>query len=136
MAWENSGVSKRDGFWFALAGMLVWLSASFAFVAFTRGVVGHASWQHTLNIFLAATALALFFPITSRVNRTPRKDRMLAALIFSAPGLVCTAMLAVNSQDLLPGLDPAALGRYVALALAAYTLVLAQAMEHKAKTAH
>lgn len=129
MAWENGGVSKQDGFRFALAGMLVWLSASFAFVAFTRGVVGHASWQHTLNIFLAAAALALFFPITSRVNRTPHKDRVLTALIFSAPGLVCTAMLAVNSQALLPGLDPAALGRYVALALAAYATFLAQAMD-------
>lgn len=126
-------MSKRDSFWFALAGMLAWLSASFAFVAFTRGVVGHASWQHTLNIFLAAAALALFFPITSRVNRTPRKDRMLAALLFTAPGLICTALLAVNSQALLPGLDPLALGRYVALALVAYATFLAQAMDRPAQ---
>lgn len=122
-------MSKRDGFWFALAGMLVWLSASFAFVAFTRGAVGHASWQHTLKIFLAATALAMFFPITARVNRTPRKDRMLAAVIFSAPGLVGAALVAVNSEILLPGIHPDALGRYVALALLAYATVLAQAMD-------
>ena len=127
-------MSKQDGFWFALAGMLVWISASFAFVAFTRGVVGHAAWQHTLNIALAAAALALFFPITSRVNRTPRKDRMVAALIFSAPGLVCTAMLAVNSDTLLSGIDPLALGRYVALALVAYAVFLAQAMDRGPKT--
>ena len=127
-------MSKQDGFWFALAGMLVWISASFAFVAFTRGVVGHAFWQQALNIALAATALALFFPITSRVNRTPRKDRMVAALIFSAPGLVCTALLAINSETLLPGIDPLALGRYVALALVAYSIFLAQALEGRTKT--
>jgi hypothetical protein len=125
---ENDGVSKRDGFWFAVAGMLVWISASFAFVAFTRGVVGHAFWQQALNIVLAATALALFFPITSGVNRVPGKDRMVASLVFCAPGLVCTALLAINSETLLPGLDPLALGRYVALALAAYATFLAQAM--------
>jgi hypothetical protein len=122
-------VSKQDGFWFALSGMLVWISASFAFVAFTQGVVGHAFWQRALNIALTAAALALFFPITSRVKRTPRKDRMVAALIFSAPGLVCTALLALNSEILLPGIDPLALGRYVALALVAYSIFLAQAME-------
>lgn len=122
-------MSKQDVFWLAFAGMLAWISASFAFVAFTGGVVGHASWQHSLNIFLAASALALFFPITSRVRHAPRKDRMVAALIFSAPGLVCTALLAVNSETLLPGVDPLALGRYVALALAAYAMFLAQARD-------
>lgn len=126
-------MSKQDGFWFALAGMLVWISASFAFVAFTRGVLGHASWQHLLNIALAAAALALFFPITSRVNRTPRKDRMVAALTFSAPGLICTALLAVNSDTLLLGIDPIALGRYVALSLVAYAAFLAQAMDRPAR---
>jgi uncharacterized membrane protein YjjB (DUF3815 family) len=122
-------VSKQDVFWYGLAGSLVWITASFAFVAFTGGVVGHASWQHTLNIFLAASGLALFFPITSRVRQSPRKDRMVAALIFSAPGLVSTALLAVNSENLLPGVDPLALARYVALALAAYAMFLAQAWD-------
>jgi hypothetical protein len=126
-------VSKRDVFWFALAGMIVWITSSFAFIAFTGGVVGHASWQHTLNIFLAAAGLALFFPITSRVRRSRGEDRMVAALIFSAPGLVCTALLAVNSQTLLPGIDPLALGRYVALALAAYAMFLAQAWDRPPK---
>ena len=125
-------MSKQDVFWFSFSGLLVWISASFAFVAFTGGVVGHASWQHSLNILLAATALALLFPITSRVHRTPSRNRMVAALIFSAPGLVSTALLAMNSEILLPGIDPLALGRYVALALAAYIVFLVQARDRPA----
>jgi hypothetical protein len=128
-------VSKRDGFWFSLAGGLVWISATLAYVNFTGGRIATATWQHSLNIFLAAAALALFFPITARVRRTPTHERALAALAFSAPGLIAAATVAVNFRILLPQFAPDAVARYVALALTAYALVLAQAMDRPAARA-
>ena len=62
-----------------------------------------------------------------------RRNRALAALAFSAPGLIASAVLAVNAQVLMPAVASAALARYVALALAAYALVLAQAMDRPVK---
>jgi CHASE2 domain-containing sensor protein len=129
------GVSKRDGVWFSLAGGLVWISGTLAYLNLTGGRMGAATWPHSLNIFLAAAALALFFPITARVRRTPNPERALAALAFSAPGLIASATVAVNAQVLLPQLAPAAIGRYVALALTAYALALAQAIDRPAKPA-
>lgn len=126
-------MSERDGVWFGLAGAVAWLSATFAFVNFAGAGFGAAPWQHLLNVLLVAGALALFFPITARVRRMTRRSRALAALAFSAPGLIASALLAVNAQALLPDLAPPALARYVALALAAYALVLAQAMDRPVK---
>lgn len=126
-------MSERDGVWFGLAGAVVWLSATFAFVNFAAAGFGAAPWQHLLNVVLVAGALCLFFPITARVRRMTRRNRALAALAFSAPGLIASAVLAVNAQVLMPAVAPAALARYVALALAAYALVLAQAMDRPVK---
>lgn len=126
-------MSERDGVWFGLAGALAWLSATFAFVNFAADGFGAAPWQHLLNVILVAGALSLFFPITARVAHLTRRNRALAALAFSAPGLIASAVLAVNARALIPGLAPAALARYVALALSAYALVLAQAMDRPVK---
>ncbi|HEX5377891.1 MAG TPA: hypothetical protein VFW47_04925 [Phenylobacterium sp.] len=113
---------------FGFAGALAWACATLAFLGLTGGAVASSPGQDLLNLFLASAALALFFPITARVRRTSRHGRALAGLAFSAPGLVGSAILAVNAQALLPGVAPEALARYVALSLAGSTLILVQAL--------
>lgn len=125
-------MSKQDGVGFALVGALVWLAATMAYMTFVGGAVQPS---YALNTFLAAAALALFLRITARVRQTPQDRRAMAALAFSAPGLIGAALISVNFATVLPNLSPEALARYGALMLALYSVVLAQAIERPAKTA-
>lgn len=126
-------MSKQDGMWFALAGALVWGAATLFYVVFARGVIEHAFWFYVVNAALVAMALGLFFHITVRFLATPRRRRRLAALIFAAPGLVGAMLLGLNFSTFLPQLPPESHGRYVALVLVSYAMMMVSALETKPK---
>ena len=128
-------MSKQDGMWFGLAGALVWGAATLFYVVFAKGVIEHAFWVYVVNAALVAMALGLFFHITVRFLATPRRHRRLAALIFAAPGLVGAMLLGLNFSTVLPQLPPESHGRYIALVLVSYALMMVQALEPKPKRA-
>ncbi|WP_421935092.1 DUF5367 family protein [Phenylobacterium sp.] len=128
-------MSKQDGMWFGLAGALVWGAATLFYVVFARGVIEHAFWFYVVNAALVAMALGLFFHITLRFLRTPRRQRRLAALIFAAPGLTGAMLLGLNFSKLLPQLPPESLGRYTALVLVGYAIMMVEALEPKPRKA-
>ncbi|MDO9248253.1 MAG: DUF5367 family protein, partial [Phenylobacterium sp.] len=107
--------------------------ATLFYVVFARGVIEHAFWFYVVNAALVAMALGLFFHITVRFLATPRRHRRLAALIFAAPGLVGAMLLGLNFSTVLPQLPPESHGRYVALVLVSYALMMAQALEPRTK---
>ena len=128
-------MSKQDGIWFGLAGALVWAAATLFYVVFARGLIEHDFWFYVVNAALIAAALTLFFHITLRFVQTPRRQRRLAALVFAAPGLVGAMLVGLNFSHLLPQLPPESLGRYTALVLVSYGLMMFQALEPRRKTA-
>ena len=128
-------MSKQDGMWFGLAGALVWGAATLFYVVFAKGVIEHAFWFYVVNAALVAMALGLFFHITARFLATPRRHRRLAALTFAAPRLLESILLARNFSALLPQLPPESHGRYIALVLVSYAMMMAQALEPKPKRA-
>ena len=128
-------MSKQDGLWFGLAGALVWGAATLFYVVFAKGVIEHAFWFYVVNAALVAMALGLFFHITARFLATPRRRRRLAALIFTAPGLVGAMLLGLNFSRLLPHLPPESHGRYIALVLASYAMMMVLALEPKPRKA-
>ena len=128
-------MSKQDGMWFGLAGALVWGAATLFYVVFAKGVIEHAFWFYVVNAALVALALGLFFHVTARFLATPRRHRRLAALTFTAPGLVGAMLLGLNFSTLLPQLPPESHGRYVALVLVSYAMMMVQALESKPRKA-
>jgi hypothetical protein len=114
---------------------MVWGGLTLAYLGFAGGDTAQTIWQQGVNVGLVATALSLFLPIAARLRRTPRPERAAAALAFAAPGLIASALLALNAPSLLPDLPPAALSRYVALALGACALLLVQSVRRPLKPA-
>jgi hypothetical protein len=125
-------VSKQDGLWFGAVGALVWGAATLFYVAFARGVIEQAFWFYALNAVLVAAATAMFFQLTARLRHLPRRRRVIAALIYAAPGVLGACALAVNFAKLLPAMPPESVGRYATLVIVAYALLIAQAMEKPA----
>lgn len=121
--------------WFGLAGALVWGAATLFYVVFAKGVIEHAFWFYVVNAALVAMGLGLFFHITARFLATPRRQRRMAALIFAAPGLVGAMLLGLNFSRLVPHLPPESLGRYTALVLVSYAMMMVQALEPKSRKA-
>ena len=119
-------MSRRDVIWFGSAGALVWVAASLFYLAFAHGVIEHDFWLYALNVALVAAALVLFFEFVVRLRVTAPGLRRRAVLVFSAPGLAGAILLAAA----LPSLAPqASSGRYVALLLVAYGVLVALALE-------
>nr|QQZ49531.1 hypothetical protein JKL49_21615 [Phenylobacterium glaciei] len=71
-------------------------------------MIEHAFWFYVVNAALVAMALGLFFHITARFLATPRRQRRLAALIFTAPGLVGAMLVGLNFSKLVPSCRPRA----------------------------
>lgn len=128
-------MSKQDGLWFGAAGALVWGAATLFYVAFARGVIEQGFWFYALNAVLVAAATAMFFQLTARLRHLPRRRRVIAALVYAAPGVLGACALAVNFARLLPSMPPESVGRYATLVLLAYAVLIAQALEKPAKRA-
>lgn len=126
-------VSKQDGLWFGAAGILVWALSTVFYAAFATAVIEHAFWFYVVNVVLIAGAFLGFFHLTARFRRTPKRRQPLAALVYAAPGLGGALLVAMNYATLLPGLQPESLGRYGALVLVSYGLLLAMALERPVK---
>lgn len=128
-------MSKGDSFYFALAGSLVWGAATLFYAAFAGGLIERAFWFYALNAALATAALTFFFHITARLRHLPARRRPLAALTFSAPGVLGSTVVILNFQALMGGLPPESLGRYGAFVVVAYSALLALCLERPAKAA-
>ena len=125
-------MTKQDGLWFGMSGAVVWAAASLFYLAFARGVIEHAFWIYALNAALVAGALLLFFEIIVRLR--PAAPRRPAALAFGAPGLVGGVLLAAGLANLAPSFSAASPGRYAALLLVAYGVLIALAFEKQCPT--
>lgn len=119
-------MSKRDVLWFAAVGAAVWAAASLFYLAFARRVIEQDFWIYTLNAALVAAALVLFFELTARVRATSQALKPRAALAFCAPGLAGAGGLTLAFSSLAPH---ASLGRYLALLLVAYAILVALTFE-------
>ena len=128
-------MSKQDAFWFGIVGAVVWTAATLFYAAFARGVIEQAFWFYALNAALVAAATAMFFHLTARLRHLPKRMRITAALVYAAPGLAGAAALLLNFAKFLPHLPPASLGRYGALVLVAYALLITLAAEKPVKRA-
>jgi hypothetical protein len=119
-------VSRQDALWFGSSGALVWGAASLFYLAFAQGVIERDFWIYAMNAGLVAVALVLLFEIVIRLRAAPPGLRPRAALTFSAPGVAGAILLAANLSRLAPQASP---GRYVALLLVAYRILIALAVE-------
>lgn len=128
-------VSKQDAVTFSLAGLVAWAAATAYYVAFGPQLFEQAFWFYVLNAFLAAGATTLMFQAAVRLRRVSQRKRPMAAALFSAPGIVCGALLLIKLTDFFPQLDPVTVGRYGAFLLVGYATVVTMAFDRKLKPA-
>lgn len=114
---------------FSIAGVVVWTAATLFYAAFGGGLLEAAFWFYALNAILAAAALVFVFQLTARATRTPRRQRLGAALVFAAPGVIGAACALFQFDSLFAGLDPVSAGRYGAFLAAGYLAVIGSALE-------
>jgi hypothetical protein len=127
-------VSKEDGVVFGFAGLLAWMAATAFYLAFGAGLLEQAFWFYALNAILNAAAVMVVFQSVARLRRTPYGRRVLPALIFATPGLLCGSTTLINFAALAgPGAQPESAGRYGAFLLCGYALLLASAMRQPRK---
>ena len=119
-------MSRRDMLWFGSAGAAVWGATTLFYLAFAQRVIEQDFWIYTLNAALVAAALLLFFELTARFRHTPPSFKPRAALAFSAPGLAGAGIVALAFANLA---RHASLGRYIALLLVAYGILIALTFE-------
>lgn len=122
-------VSKEDGLTFGLAGFAAFLISTVWYAAFGSGLLEKAFWFYAANAFLVGGAVVFLFHVTSRLRRLRRCDRLLAAAIFAAPGLIGAAIMLALFKDIFPEWDPVSLGRYAAFMLLGDALLAGMALD-------
>ena len=126
-------MSKLDAFWLVIAGTLTWVAATVFYVTFARNVIEHAFWFYALNALLIGAALTIFYELTIRLRQVFRAARPWAGVFYALPGLAGAAVVTARFQSLFPDLPPESLGRYAALILVGYALMLNSALERPAR---
>ncbi len=132
---EVGAVSKEDSFWFAVTGSVVWIAATLFYAAFAGGLIEQAFWFYVLNAALVTSAIAFFFHLTTRLRRLSHRRRAMAALAFSAPGLLGSILVLALFKTVMPDLPPESLGRYGAFVVVAYGVLAVLALERPVRTA-
>lgn len=122
-------MSKEDGLTFSLAGVVAFLVSTAWYAAFGASLLEKSFWFYAANAFLVGGVVTFLFYVATRLRRTPRRKRLLAAAVFAAPGLVGAAIMLALFKDVFPALDPVSLGRYAAFVLLGDALLAAMAME-------
>lgn len=126
-------MSKEDGVTFGLAGLAAFLVSSAWYAAFGTGLLEKAFWFYAANAFLVGGAVVFLFYVTTRLRRTPRRKRLLAAAIFAAPGLIGAAVLLALFKNIFPQWDPVSLGRFGAFILLGDALLAGMALDRSKK---
>lgn len=122
-------MSKQDGLVFGGAGLGAWLAATLFYAAFGGGVLESAFWFYAINAFLAAAFGTFVFHVTARLRHVRRGKRMLPMLAFITPGLIGSALVIGQFQNLMPTADPVSVGRYGAFLAVLFTALAASAFE-------
>ncbi|MCF8506636.1 MAG: DUF5367 family protein [Caulobacter sp.] len=128
-------MSKEDGLTFGLAGVLAFLVSTGWYAAFGTGLLEKAFWFYAMNAFLVGGVVVFLFHVASRVRRLQRRNRLLAAAIFAAPGLIGAGIMLALFRDIFPTWDPVSLGRYAAFILVGDALLASVALDRTRRAA-
>lgn len=110
-------MSKEDGLTFGLAGLAAFLVSTAWYAAFGSALLEKSFWFYAANAFLVGGGVVFLFHVASRLRQLHRRNRLLAAAIFAAPGLIGAAVMLALFKDIFPAWDPVSLGRYAAFML-------------------
>lgn len=133
--WGERAVSKQDVMIFFGAGLVTWLAATLFYAAFGGAMLEASFWFYAANAFAVATGATLVFQAVARLRHIPRRQRLFPALAFALPGLLGLNVVLLNLADLIPGAEPATLGRYGAFLVVLYVAIGASVFERGAQKA-
>ncbi|CAN1524529.1 Uncharacterised protein family YnzE [Caulobacteraceae bacterium] len=128
-------VSKEDGLTFGLGGLVAFLISTGWYAAFGSGLLEKAFWFYAVNAFIVGGVVVFLFHVASRLRRLQRRNRVMAAAIFAAPGLIGAGIMLALFKDIFPGWDPASLGRYAAFILVGEALLASVALDRTKRAA-
>lgn len=129
-------MSKEDGVIFSFAGLLTWGAVTAFYMAFGGSLLEAAFWFYVLNALLIGGVVIFVFQSLARLRRVPRGRRLLHAAAFALPGLIGGALALTRFADLTPGAQPESVGRYGALLVFAYAVLVAMVLGRPGRPKH